>query len=377
MRARLSLALTLASSFAFANNAPDGGHLVKDFETCAIASCSSDIVEKFHTDQRSLSGKVVYGEPFYVEQGASSTFRTLFAPTRILRVYNPRTDETLVPSVDYQATATGFEILPTSTLAKAPAGFSTPLSEVDRTRYGARLSQEFQNYQYAVTYEKDQVYTPSSHGSLDRLVGQIGKKPLRVTFFGDSVTEGGDASGVHGLAPYQPGYAELVMAYLNSKAPGMWQSRNNSVGGWLMKQALGAADYRLTDRESDLVVLAFGMNDSVVARPWNYERQLEDVVKTIRAKYPDTAILLVGTTLANPQSPLQKPASVSGFQMVLQRFVDEHDNIAVVDATSTWHMLLEHKSYLDFTGNGFNHPNDFGHRILAESVLSALLGPNY
>jgi hypothetical protein len=46
--------------------------------------------------------------------------------------------------------------------------------------------------------------------------------------------------------------------------------------------------------------------------------------------------------------------------------------IAVADMTSIWETLLTIKQDWDLTGNGVNHPNDFGHRVYAQ-VLSALL----
>jgi len=32
--------------------------------------------------------------------------------------------------------------------------------------------------------------------------------------------------------------------------------------------------------------------------------------------------------------------------------------------------MLEHKHDFDLTGNGLNHPNDFGHRLYAQTLLS-------
>ena len=46
--------------------------------------------------------------------------------------------------------------------------------------------------------------------------------------------------------------------------------------------------------------------------------------------------------------------------------------MALADLTSVWTELLKHKRDWDLTGNGVNHPNDFGHRLYAQ-VLSALL----
>ncbi len=46
--------------------------------------------------------------------------------------------------------------------------------------------------------------------------------------------------------------------------------------------------------------------------------------------------------------------------------------VALADMTSIWAEMLKHKKDWDMTGNGVNHPNDFGHRVYAQ-VLSALL----
>jgi hypothetical protein len=40
--------------------------------------------------------------------------------------------------------------------------------------------------------------------------------------------------------------------------------------------------------------------------------------------------------------------------------------------TSAWEEFLRRKKDHDLTGNGVNHPNDFGHRVYAQ-ILSSLL----
>ena len=49
--------------------------------------------------------------------------------------------------------------------------------------------------------------------------------------------------------------------------------------------------------------------------------------------------------------------------------------IALADLTSVWTGFLELKYDWDQSGNGVNHPNDFGHRVYAQTIL-ALLRPN-
>jgi len=45
---------------------------------------------------------------------------------------------------------------------------------------------------------------------------------------------------------------------------------------------------------------------------------------------------------------------------------------AFTGAGSSRQGLLERKSVYDLTGNGINHPNDFGHRVYAQTILDQL-----
>ncbi len=49
--------------------------------------------------------------------------------------------------------------------------------------------------------------------------------------------------------------------------------------------------------------------------------------------------------------------------------------VAVADLSSVWETMLSRKPYLDLTGNGINHSNDFGHRLYAEVIFSLLAEP--
>ena len=46
----------------------------------------------------------------------------------------------------------------------------------------------------------------------------------------------------------------------------------------------------------------------------------------------------------------------------------------LADLTAVWSEMLERKKDWDLTGNGVNHPNDFGHRVYAQ-VRCELLKP--
>ena len=75
----------------------------------------------------------------------------------------------------------------------------------------------------------------------------------------------------------------------------------------------------------------------------------------------------------NPEwayTPLEKSremaAALDGF---IETASDAH---ALARLTALWELLLKKKKFMDLTGNGVNHPNDYGHRVLAAGVLNAL-----
>ena len=49
------------------------------------------------------------------------------------------------------------------------------------------------------------------------------------------------------------------------------------------------------------------------------------------------------------------------------------DGVALEDLTGLWAALLASKSVDDLSGNGVNHPNDFGHRLYAQTILALLV----
>jgi hypothetical protein len=47
--------------------------------------------------------------------------------------------------------------------------------------------------------------------------------------------------------------------------------------------------------------------------------------------------------------------------------------VVLADVTSVWEDVMRYKKFADLTGNGVNHPNDFGHRLYAEVILALLI----
>ena len=229
--------------------------------------------------------------------------------------------------------------------------------------------------QVAVTYD----HTEKWSGSIPPAVGsQIPKsiaklrdrQGFKLVIFGDSISVGAGASGSFHAAPDQPPYVGLVEQGLRGRFGGEVALKNVSEGGqdttWAVKTAP-----KVAEENADLVIIAFGMNDAGRAIPAaDYAHNLQKAIEMIREKRPDTEFLLVTTMIGNAEwAQLTSPLFME-YKDALLRMAGP--GIAVADVTSVWADVLRNKKFLDITGNGLNHPNDFGYRIYAQVILQAM-----
>jgi len=127
-----------------------------------------------------------------------------------------------------------------------------------------------------------------------------------------------------------------------------------------------------------LLILAWGMNDASGHRsPHEFSRLLQSQIDATRAALPDTEFVLVASMTANPQWAEAAPDLYPAYRDALAALCLPGGvpgaGVVLADVTTLWLALLERKPFLDLTGNGLNHPNDFGHTLYAH-VLAATLG---
>ena len=93
----------------------------------------------------------------------------------------------------------------------------------------------------------------------------------------------------------------------------------------------------------------------------------------IRAAAPEAEFVLVAPMLPNAEWDAPE---MDNFPLIRQALAGLCGKGAVLaDVTAVWTGLLQRKAFLDLTGNGLNHPNDFGHRIYAQTILALLVPP--
>ena len=199
----------------------------------------------------------------------------------------------------------------------------------------------------------------------------VNKQPLSIVTLGDSISAGANASALFDAAPFQPAYPELLRRHLAERFHGPVEMKNFAVGGTDTAWGLMQVD-QVAAAQPSLVILAFGMNDSAGRPAQDYQSNTKKMIAAIREKLPDCEFILVASMLGNRDWVRLKHESFPQYRDALQELVEP--GVALADLTAIWSGFLELKQDWDQTGNGVNHPNDFGHRVYAQ-VISTLLDP--
>ncbi len=234
---------------------------------------------------------------------------------------------------------------------------------------------EYHDMQTTVTYEHapDAWSGPRPSFAGDRLPRTIAslrtKRPLTIAVLGDSISTGCNASGWAKTAPFQPPYQDLLVLHLKAAYGVPVTLQNFAVGGTDTAWGLANID-KVIQAQPQLVILAFGMNDAAGRPAPEYQANIRAMIDTVSKSCPQTEFILVATMLGNKDWTALRHERFPQYRDALAELC--RPGVVLADMTSVWAELLAHKQDWDLTGNGVNHPNDFGHRVYAQ-VLSALL----
>jgi acyl-CoA thioesterase I len=310
----------------------------------------------------------------------------LFTPTKIVSVCSSSGDVTYTEGRDYVWKPSTKEItlpaesrIPSHTAPdlRRPAG-SQAYRLTHRDGNGEILfggGHEYHDMQTVVTYEHQPAAwagpVPSFAGDqLPRTLKLLrDKQPVTIALLGDSISTGCNASGWANVAPFQPPYQDLFAVNLESIYGAKVAVKNFAVGGTGTQWGLSTID-KVIEAKPDLVILAFGMNDAAGVPVPQYQANIKGMIDAVHKALPQTEVILVATMLGNRDWTILQNGPFEQFRDALAQLCGP--GIALADMTSIWAELFKHKKDWDMTGNGVNHPNDFGHRVYAQ-VLSTLL----
>lgn len=316
--------------------------------------------------------------------------RLLFSAVRILSVRAADGGVTFDAERDYRVSADGnqLELVAGSRIPRLAAADLFPAKGAERSipsKSGdATRSVLFDNghwfhdQQVEVTYTR--VVTPWAGKSpalaaeqLPKTLGRLRKKEkLVLAVSGDSISQGYNASAFTHAPPEMPPYADLVAAQLRHTFGGEVVLHNRAIAGWSVVQGLKDLDALLAT-EPHLIVIAYGMNDVGRRDPEAFRAGIATMLDRIAKANPSTEVILVSTMLGNADWVHTPREMFPRYRDALASFTGP--GVALADLTDLWQVLLSRKREVDLTGNGVNHPNDFGHRLYAQTILALLVDP--
>jgi hypothetical protein len=341
--------------------------------------------------------------PIKLSSGGEEVIPLLYSATKILEVRSATLQTLYEDGKDYFLRDGKLVIPPSSAIPIMPEDEYYPDHvEKDKSFWktgGGYIAftpfEYFHNRQAVVTYEHESVWDgPVPAGKLNalpKLTGRLSKgDPIKVLFYGDSITCGYNSSGKVKAEPFQPDWTELVMESLRKRWPGVpFDSVNTAVGGKSSGWAVEQAEERAAAHTPDLAIIAFGMNDGTFRVPAEqFRANIQAIMDSVLAKQPDCEFLLLSTSLANPEvvlcndrqrEPGEDPTSMdhksfagnqTDFLPALRAL--EREGVVVADMTSLHSYMLQSKRFRDMSGNNVNHPNDFFARVHAQLIMATL-----
>ena len=334
-------------------------------------------------------GNTVTNEPlFFIQQpnDATATARLLFPPTELQTLASADGKQSYVEGKDYvwhknsQIIAlTASSRIPFKTKAQMYPPKGSPQT-IDQGRGGDHAlffgeGTLYHGLQSVVCYQHTKRWTgfrPTSEVNLLPRTESIlnGRKKLIISLLGDSISTGANATGCTFISPYQPFYLNLCADELRTKYKTDIAAINHSVGGMTSDWGVTQTDAVIADNP-DLCLIAFGMNDAWGLEASKYADNVKKMMAAVKAKFPQTEFLLISGML--PNSDWMPDNALVRFDEYRQALMNMRTRgVAVADVTSLWRDIVKIKGFSSLTGNGVNHPNDFGHRIYAQAILGCL-----
>lgn len=204
-------------------------------------------------------------------------------------------------------------------------------------------------------------------GQLPRTCARLkaGTGVVKCTIIGDSISAGFNATEFVKSYPYEPPYFIQFARALREKYGTFVSATNCAVNGSGSLSAFNITSQWL-DREIDLLIIAYGMNDLSAMSADEYREAIRAIIKAKSARHPETEFILVSPMMRNPLWGRDVSEKSEAFAAALHTLAAE--NCAVADLYWLWKKVVEVKKFYDITGNGVNHPNDYGHKLYAKTL---------
>ena len=129
------------------------------------------------------------------------------------------------------------------------------------------------------------------------------------------------------------------------------------------------------------VILAFGMNDAGGFHPNVFYQKMANIITKIRKACGEVPFVIISPIMPNPLVAFTAGSSIcryhAEYPQVFNRLQNDLPLVAWANVTKMHNLLLTRKALADTLSNNVNHPNDFMHRVYAQTVLKTILGKEF
>jgi lysophospholipase L1-like esterase len=112
------------------------------------------------------------------------------------------------------------------------------------------------------------------------------------------------------------------------------------------------------------------MNDAGYAEADEFVANVSGVLQGVREAVAHVEFVVVSPMLPTPECHWVVASRFVAYRAALAGLIGE--GVVLADLTGLWSGLVTRKNPHDLSGNGLNHPNDFGHRLYAQMILASL-----
>ncbi len=237
--------------------------------------------------------------------------------------------------------------------------------------YGHQISV---SYVYDVNDLKMSEFPTYATSGLDKTKAKLSAgEDVKITVIGDSVAEGCSSSAHFNHEPFMENWATQSTNVLDATYAGDVSLRNVAVGGKTSEWGAAAAQINsIVQSNPDLVIVHFGINDAGASYTRGaYHDNIEKIVSDVQARLPDCEFLLIKAFTPNTME--YNATQFVKYWAELDEIAAVYEGVYTMDMYTQSVTMLQTKKYMDVTGNGVNHVNDFSSRLYTMSILSSLI----
>lgn len=193
---------------------------------------------------------------------------------------------------------------------------------------------------------------------------------MRIVLIGDSITFGDNASD------YYSSWAGRLYSFMKSNYKGTFEIINNGVEGETASEGFEGIEDSVIKYTPDIVYIGYGINDCTkeagiyVNDIYSFESNMEDLVKEIKGQ--TNAVIVFNLTtpviedLCNDDVVNIHNRDIKAYNDVVKR-ICANMTLSFVDHFHILNNKEDLRSLIDIDGI---HPNDEGHKIIFESIIS-------